>query len=218
MLRDKITTVLFDLDGTLLDTAPDFAFAVNQLRNEQGKSSLELSGIRPHVSHGIAGLLRYAFDTTPQDAQYQTMLETLLQYYSQVNGQFTTYFPGMEDLLTYLESQSMRWGVVTNKHAWLTNPLMEAKLLHTRSACTVSGDTTPFSKPHPAPLLHACKMLQVKPHHCLYIGDAQRDILAGRAAGMRTAAALFGYLSEHDDPLSWNADIYLQSPGDLIAI
>jgi phosphoglycolate phosphatase len=218
MLISSVTTVLFDLDGTLLDTAPDFAFAVNKVRERRSQEPLTLEFIRPGVSHGMAGLIKLCFDLTVNDKGYNELLEELLHTYSVLNGQYTDYIPGMREVLTHLEDNRLNWGVVTNKHAWLTNPLMQSKELDKKTTCIVSGDTTPYPKPHPEPLWYACKLLKVKPNECLYVGDAQRDIIAGRAAGMKTAAALFGYLGEKDDPMSWDADIYLHSPLDIIPL
>jgi 2-phosphoglycolate phosphatase len=212
-----IDTVFFDLDGTLLDTAPDLAFAVNRVRVEEGLPELPLAVLRPGVSHGTRGLLAIAFDLTPEDEPFDALRQRLLAYYADNLAVHTTLLDGMETVLADLETRGLRWGVVTNKPGYLTDPLMAALGLTPRAAAIVSGDTAPHPKPHPAPLLHAADLAGAAPADCVYVGDAERDIQAGRAAGMATLAALFGYLADTDRPDEWGADGLLHAPSELLA-
>jgi phosphoglycolate phosphatase len=207
--------VLLDLDGTLLDTAPDMAAALNRLRVESGRAALDPSAIRPHVSHGAAALVRLGFPDVPED-EFQRLRERFLVVYASDIASATTVFPGFEAVLAALEAQRVLWGVVTNKQTSLTTPLLEHMRLTRRAACVVCGDTTGQRKPHPAPLLHAAGLLGLEPRQCVYVGDAERDVQAGRAAGMHTLIALFGYLGEHDRPELWQADALIQEPGELL--
>lgn len=208
--------MLFDLDGTLLDTAPDLAYALNEVRREERLPSLEFDAIRPVVSHGGRALIQLGFGLAEEDPEFERLRQRLLAIYRENLARHTRPFPGMEEVLRFIEERGMRWGVVTNKPAWLTEPLLEALALFQRAATIVSGDTLAQRKPHPAPLLHACRQAGSRPEECLYVGDAQRDIEAGRRAKMRTLAALFGYILEQDDPLSWQADGVIESPQALI--
>ncbi len=205
--------VLFDLDGTLVDTAPDLANTLNHLRREQGLPPLPYDTIRPQVSHGTAALLDLGF---PDDHQRERLRQPFLDHYRDNIAVETRLFPGIDELLQVLEQRLIPWGVVTNKPAELTDPLMTALALTERAACIISGDTIAYRKPHPGPLLHACEQIAVAASDCLYIGDAERDIRAGRAAGMTTLAALFGYLAEEDDPVSWHADAMISSAHDIL--
>ncbi|WP_428634624.1 HAD family hydrolase [Sedimenticola sp.] len=211
-----VRLVLFDLDGTLADTAPDLAYALNQTLLRHGRQALPFERIRPHVSHGGLALIRAGFGIEPEHPEFQRYRQDLLAIYQDNIVRQTTLFPGMEQVLQQLERQGIGWGVVTNKPAWLTDPLMDGMGLTPRAACIVSGDTTPNSKPHPGPLLHACELAGAAPQECLYIGDAERDIAAGRAAGTSTLAALFGYLDEQDNPDSWGADDSIASPVEIL--
>lgn len=211
-----IEGVLFDLDGTLADTAPDLAYALNQTLLANQKPELPFEKIRPVVSHGGIAMIRLAFDIGPGDEDYETIREQFLQTYLDNIATHTTLFDGMELLLRELESKNIVWGVVTNKPSWLTDPLMDALSLTQRAATIVSGDTVEKAKPHPDPLFYGCKEAGLNPEHCLYVGDAERDIQAGNAAGMKTVAALFGYIQEHDKPQEWKADIYINRPEELI--
>jgi len=212
----RIRTVLFDLDGTLLDTAPDLAYALNRVLEEQGHSPLPFEKVRPWVSHGAQSLIRHGFGLGPEDAGFSSLRERLLAVYRENLATHTRLFPGMDAVLARIEAQGLNWGVVTNKPAWLTDPLMDALGLTPRAACIVSGDTTANSKPHPEPLLHACRQAGSAPGQCLYVGDAPRDIEAGRRAGLHTVVALFGYLGPGDNPGSWGADGSVSRPDDLI--
>ncbi len=211
----KYDVVFFDLDGTLVDTAPDLAYALNQVLEEQGKHPLPYEAIRAVASHGSAGLLGLAFGIRPDDAEYASLQERFIAIYQANLTRASTLFPGMESVIDALEKSGIPWGVITNKPAYLTDPLMAGLGLNSRAACIVSGDTTANSKPHPEPMLHACKLTEADPAQCLYIGDAQRDIEAGRNANMHTIVACYGYLGDHDKPESWQADAMIQHPSEL---
>jgi len=210
------SAVLFDLDGTLVDTAPDLAFALNTLLEQEGFSPLPYDDIRPVASHGSAGLLGLGFGINTDDKNYSPLQKRFLQLYQDNIARETALFEGMEEVLFALEQANIAWGVVTNKPAFLTEPLLEQLKLSHRAACIVSADTTPHTKPHPAPMFHACEIIQHQPEQCIYIGDAQRDIQAGKNANMQTVTALYGYLSEQDDPDSWLADIVINHPRDIL--
>lgn len=213
-----ISGVLFDLDGTLADTAPDLAYALNQTLLHQGKAELPFEKIRPVVSHGGRALIKLGFGYEPEHENYETVREILLDVYLKNIAKHTKLFPGMEELLLAIEEKSLPWGVVTNKPGWLTDPLMEAMNLTHRACCIVSGDTCQNNKPHPEPMFYACEQANIDPAFCLYVGDADRDIEAGRAAGMKTVGALFGYILEEEDPMDWQADIYINHPSELIKL
>ncbi|MBI1195658.1 MAG: HAD-IA family hydrolase [Gammaproteobacteria bacterium] len=209
--------VFFDLDGTLADTAPDLARSLNMLRGEHDVEPLAYEAIRPWVSHGTDALLRLGFGQDyAADPTYAELRERYLELYLRGIADETRLFPGIAELLERLEGLGIAWGVVTNKPAFLTDPLMEALNLNERAACAVSGDTTAFRKPHPAPLLYACKIAGCQPGTSVYIGDAQRDIEAGRRAGMQTLAALFGYIASEESPLDWQADGHIETAHDIL--
>ena len=198
-----IKAVLFDLDGTFADTAPDLAAALNQVLVEEGKSPLAFELIRPVVSHGGIALIKLGFHINEQDAHFERLKLRLLDIYLNNLNNLTTVFEGIEGLLQQLKEKNIIWGIVTNKPAWLTDPLMAQMGYHKRAAVIVSGDTTNKRKPHPKPLLYACQKINCQPSECLYIGDAERDIIAGNAAGMITLTALFGYIEADDNPEDW---------------
>lgn len=215
-MATRIRAVLFDLDGTLADTAPDLAYALNQTLIREGRKPLPFAAIRPAVSHGTGAILRRGFDIDPEHSHFTRLRESFLAIYCDNLCRETRPFAGMEAVLNHLEQQGIPWGVVTNKPASLTNPLMAAMGLAARAGCIVSGDTLPQSKPHPAPIRHACKLVDTDPAATLYVGDAERDIQAGRAAGSRTLTALFGYLDATDDPSAWGADGMVETPIDIL--
>ncbi len=212
----NIDTILFDLDGTLLDTAPDLAFALNQVLIEQQREPLPLEQIRPWVSHGGKTMIRQGFNFLDNETEVDIIHKQFLAIYSSHIADKSVFFPDMETVLTSLENKGLKWGIVTNKPGWLTDPLLQKLELTNRSACNVSGDTLSQSKPHPAPLLHACKLLGTIPKKCIYVGDAERDIEAGQRAGMQTLIAAYGYLATTDIPEQWGADGILQQPLDLL--
>lgn len=211
-----VHAVLFDLDGTLLDTAPDMAHALNLLLAEQHRTPLRYEDIRPRVSDGSAGLIAHAFGLTPEAPQFEDLRRRFLELYQAHLVRETCLFPGMAPVLARLEGGGIAWGVVTNKPAWLTDPLVRALGLWERAACVVSGDTTTNRKPHPEPLHHACRLAGQRAADCLYVGDARRDIEAGRGAGMKTLIALFGYVGADTAPESWGADGMVRRPEDLL--
>lgn len=211
-----IKTVLFDLDGTLADTAPDLANALNYVLTKHNCDALPFETIRPFVSHGGIALVTLGFGE--DHPEFDTLYKELLDHYQANIAKETTLFPGMAELLLELEKNNISWGVVTNKPAWLTEPLLEALNLTSRAAIIVSGDTLEERKPHPAPLLHACEQAGSKADECLYIGDAERDIEAGNRAGMTTIVALFGYIAESDTPDNWGAHFSINTPQAIIPL
>lgn len=213
-----ITTVLFDLDGTLVDTAPDLGYALNLQLQRHGKPTLSDATIRPVASHGSRGLIGLGFGVTPADADFLALRDEYLSLYDQVFTRSPKLFDGMDELLKTLEKQKLKWGIVTNKPRRFTQPLVASLGLHLRAACVVSGDDAAKPKPSPETLLLACKEAGVKPEHCIYIGDAARDIEAGKAAGMQTAVALFGYIDKTDKPQEWGADAMIKTPQELLKI
>jgi phosphoglycolate phosphatase len=212
----NIRTVLFDLDGTLADTAPDLADALNVVLEERCRRTLSFDTIRPIVSHGTNALIYLGFELAPGDDGFTHIQQRLLEIYKNNIANKTRLFPGMAEVLDEIEGRGMSWGVVTNKPGYLTLPLMEALELHRRAACIVSGDTTPKRKPDPEPMFHAAALAGVEPGDCLYIGDAERDIEAGRRAGMITLAALFGYIGDHDNPHQWGAHGMVEHPKEIL--
>ncbi|MCU7938941.1 MAG: HAD-IA family hydrolase [gamma proteobacterium symbiont of Bathyaustriella thionipta] len=210
-----IKAVLFDLDGTFADTAPDLAAALNQVLKEEGKAPLALDIIRPVVSHGGIALIRLGFNFDEQHTDFERLRLRLLEIYLNNISHFTTVFEGIDELLAKLEDNNIVWGIVTNKPGWLTDPLMEQMGYTKRAATIISGDTTKQRKPHPEPLFYACQQINCHPSECLYIGDAERDIIAGNAAGMTTITALFGYIEANDSPEHWGADAMINHPAEI---
>jgi phosphoglycolate phosphatase len=213
-----INTILFDLDGTLVDTAPDLGHALNIQLERHGKKPLSDSTIRPFASHGSKGLLGLGFGITPKDTDFLAKREEYLNIYDEVFTRSPKLLDGISDLLQAIESKDFKWGVVTNKPRRFTNRLIESMGLHLRPACIVSGDDAPQPKPSPATLLLACSLVGVKPAHCIYVGDAERDIQAGKAAGMKTVVALFGYIDVTDKPAEWGADAMIKTPAELLKV
>jgi 2-phosphoglycolate phosphatase len=211
-----IQTVLFDLDGTLLDTAPDLAAALNTVLAENRRAPLPFETIRPVVSHGGVAIIRRGFGLQTSDPAIEPLRQRLLEVYRATISTHTRPFPGMDDVLDTLEARGLNWGVVTNKPGWLTQPLLSDLGLLQRAACVVSGDTLAQRKPDPAPMLHACALTGSEPRQCVYIGDAQRDVEAGNNAGMYTLVALFGYFQENDRPREWQADAMIDTPAGLL--
>lgn len=212
----EIRTVLFDLDGTLADTAPDLAAALNKVLSEEGRDPLPYPRIRPVASHGSAALIRLGFAMEPGEPGFAELRERLLAHYAENVCRDTRVFPGVPELLDALQARNICWGIVTNKPAFLTEPLIARLGLTHRPACVVSGDTTPNRKPHPEPMLHACAIARAQPSESLFVGDAERDIQAGREAGMKTLVALFGYIGENEDPAQWGADGMIRTPLELL--
>lgn len=209
-------TILFDLDGTLVDTAPDLAHALNVLRSRRGLPPLADSITRPQASHGTQGLLRVGFGVTREHAEFSALREEFLAVYATHLTAHSPLFPGVTEMLAELEARGLKWGVVTNKPARYTKPLLDHLGLLARAACVVSGDTCAQPKPHPAPMRHACKLAASDPAVCLYVGDAERDVAAAAAVGMPTLVALYGYLGEDDRPEAWGAHGYIKAPLALL--
>ncbi len=214
-MRGRARALLLDLDGTLLDTAPDMVAALNALRIEEGLAALPYPTLRQYVSHGAIALVRAGFPAADDAARERLRLRFLDLYRRDLAGG-TRIFAGFDELLQHLQSEQLPWGIVTNKPGWLTTPLLAALALADRAGVVVSGDTLPQRKPHPAPLLHAAAQLGIEPAACLYVGDAERDIVAGRAAGMRTAAVSYGYLAAGEDPAAWGPDVIVATPRELL--
>ncbi len=208
--------VLFDLDGTLADTAPDLAAAVNKMRTDRGLPETPFEQLRPLASAGARGLIGVAFGKTPADDGYEAMRTEFLDNYAARIAEHPQLVGGMQELLTALEKRGIHWGIVTNKPERFTNALVPLiGLAH--AACVVSGDTTPHPKPHPEPLLEAARRIRLDAEYCWYVGDDLRDIQAGKAAGMPTVAAAWGYCG-HTEPQSWEADVIAATPVSLIAL
>ena len=212
-----IKAVLFDLDGTLVDTAPDMVAVLNGLRLDHGLESVDYEVARSTVSNGAVGLIKLAFPDVDEH-EHKRLYNEYLDRYERAICSESCVFPGLTKLLDDLDDRKRPWGVVTNKPKRMTDPLLEALGLSKKIACAVSGDTLPQRKPDPAPLLHASELINVAANHVVYVGDALRDIQAGRAAGMKTIAAAYGYIVAGDDPLSWKADLIAQETADLARI
>lgn len=210
--------VLFDLDGTLVDTAPDLAGALNRMLARRGLAAVPLSLLRPVASSGARGMLGIGFGIGPGHADYESLRQEFFdEYESELLGE-SALFDGVEALLDALESRGLPWGIVTNKIARFTQPLVGLLGLDARAGCVVSGDTTPHPKPHPAPLIEAARQLSAPPARCIYVGDDERDIQAARSAGMGAIAAGYGYLGSGAPPSAWGADHIIDSPGALLAL
>ena len=214
----RLGGVLFDLDGTFADTARDLAYALNQTLLKRGRQPLPDETIRPVVSHGGNALIRLGFQIEPDAPGFAPIRADLLEVYGRNLCRETRIFPGLARVLEGLEQRGLPWGIVTNKPAWLTDPLMAALGMAPRAASIVSGDTCANRKPHPDPVLFACSRMGIEAGRCVYVGDAARDIEAGRAAGTATIAALYGYLLPDDDPLAWAADAVAEQPADLLGL
>jgi N-acetyl-D-muramate 6-phosphate phosphatase len=214
-MSTALRTVLFDLDGTLLDTAPDMVGALNTLRAENALDLLPYATVRGAVSHGAARIVRTGFPDADADA-FAALQRRFLEIYRGALAHATRLFPGMQQVLDFLREHRLSAGIVTNKAAWLTEPLLEQLDLRSRFVCVVSGDTVAERKPHPLPLLHAANLAGVRPQECIYVGDAERDVQAAHAAQMPALVADYGYLLPDEDSAAWCGDAYLKEPLDLI--
>ena len=214
--RLPVRAVLFDLDGTLADTAADLGNALNRVRADRGLPPLPLATLRPQASHGARGLLAAGFGIGKEHADFASLRDSFLAYYGEALCEHTTLFPEADRVLAEIERRGLRWGIVTNKAARFTVPVVERLALAARAGAVICGDTTAQSKPHPAPLLAGAAALAVEPGRCGYVGDAERDIIAGRAAGMRTLFAAYGYVGADETPAAWNADGELGSLPELL--
>ena len=213
-----VRAVLFDLDGTLIDSAPDLGAAADKLRTDQGLPSLPLQDYRPMAGAGARGMLSVAFGITPDHPDFPGLREKFFTNYESCIHDRTSTFDGVPELVNALLQRSVRWGVVTNKMARFTSLIAQRLALFETAGAIVSGDTTPHPKPHPAPLWEAAQRLGLKPEECIYVGDDERDIQAGRAAGMGTVAAMYGYLGVHASPTGWGADAMIYSPLELLKL
>ena len=213
-----VRAVLFDLDGTLIDSAPDMATAVNRMRTARGLPVIPPEHYRPAASSGARGMLHVAFGLTPADADFAALREEFSRNYEQCMTQCTRAFAGVPELIAQLVALELPWGVVTNKASRFTDPLIRAMPLFASAGTIISGDTTPHAKPHPEPLLEAARRLAVAPARCLYVGDDERDVVAGLAAGMGTVAAGYGYLGLQGGPAQWGAHATINSPAALLQL
>jgi phosphoglycolate phosphatase len=210
--------ILFDLDGTLADTAPDLGYALNQQRIARGLPELPIADVRAHASSGARGLLQAGFGIGPDAPNYEPLRLEFLDIYEQNIARGSDLFPGIASLLAQLEGRGLRWGIVTNKAERFTLPLLRALSTLERAQVVVCGDTTPHAKPHPAPLLAAAEKLAIEPKDCVYVGDDERDVQAGRAAGMPVIVARYGYLGNGKPPEQWGADGYIDAPMELLDV
>ena len=213
---NDIDAVLFDLDGTLIDSAPDLGAAADKMRTDRGLAPLPLADYRPMAGAGARGMLGVAFGLMPEHADYDVLKEEFFANYEACMTERTFAFDGVSELIAQINGAGLKWGVVTNKAERFTLPLTRSMPLFVTAQTIVSGDTTPYAKPHPAPLLEAARQLGLAPERCLYVGDDERDIVAGRAAGMPTVAAAYGYLGALADTSGWKADATIVSPSSLL--
>ena len=212
----NIAAILFDLDGTLIDSAPDLGAAADQMRLVRGLPSLPFELYRPLAGAGARGMLGVAFGVDPLDAAYETLREEFFVNYEGCMTQRTVAFDGVPELIEQIQHRNLLWGVVTNKATRFTVPLTRAMPLFASARAIVSGDTTPHAKPHPEPLLEAARRIGVAPEECLYVGDDERDVVAGLAAGMKTVAATYGYLGKKAEVGGWGAHAQINSPMALL--
>jgi 2-phosphoglycolate phosphatase len=212
-----VDAVLFDLDGTLADTAGDLAGALNRVRADHGRPPLPVAALRSHASAGARGLLGAGMDLKPDDSGYAAARDAFLIHYEAGLAVTTRLFDGVDTMLETIEARGLAWGIVTNKAERYTGPVVVALGLAHRAGTIVCGDTTPHAKPHPAPLLHAASALRLPPTRCVYVGDDLRDVEAGNAAGMATLVAAWGYLGNGVPPSAWPARGWLDAPRDLVA-
>jgi len=213
-----LSTVLFDLDGTLLDTAPDFASAINSLLRDHQRQPLDYAAIRPVVSNGSGALVTLCFDITEEHSGFEPLRRELLTLYSQCLAQHSRPFTGITQLLDWLDREQLRWGIVTNKPRRYTDPLLERLGLSQRSHVTLCPDDVQQNKPDPESLLLACSRLSCSPEQTIYIGDHRRDIDAGKNAGMRTVVANYGYIADEQQTADWQADFYVDCASELPAL
>lgn len=217
MIDFRLCCVLFDLDGTLVDTAPDLIACLNYALTQSELEPVGTEAVRPQISYGASAMIKNHLQDRFSNTLHDTLLNTMLDRYQSHIAQHTVLFPGMPETLAAIEASGLKWGVITNKQKRFTDPLMTALNLTERAACIISGDSTGNSKPHPEPMLAGCKQADVKPEQCVYIGDASHDIAAGKNVGMKTLAALYGYLKPEDTPHAWGADALIEHPEQIEA-
>jgi phosphoglycolate phosphatase len=211
----KLSCVLFDLDGTLVDTAPDLIACLNSTLAAHGLNTVSVAHVKPFISFGALAMINASVDASVSETKRTELLTAMLNHYENNIAEHTVFFTGMVETLATIEQHGLKWGVVTNKRQRFTNPLMDALQLTHRAACIISGDSTANPKPHSDPMLAACEQAGVHPHECVYIGDAIHDITAGKSVQMKTLAALYGYLKPTDTPETWGADALITSPEQL---
>lgn len=216
-MPNKTAAVFFDLDGTLVDTAPDMVGALLRLCDEEQQPHPDLIQARNVVSDGSLGLVNLAFGLEQEAEDREQRIQRFLALYAKYICEDSRLFRGIDELISAIETAAIPWGIVTNKPGWLTEPLLKALRLDERVVCQFSGDSLPERKPHPAPMFAAAKAANVDPEHCIYLGDAERDIAAGNAAGMITLTALWGYIETSHTPSAWGADGLLENPTDVLA-
>ena len=214
----NIDAVLFDLDGTLIDSAPDLGAAADKMRTDRGLPPMPHSEYRPMAGAGARGMLGVAFGIAPDHADFEAFKEEFFKNYESCMTERTFAFNGVVDLITQLDKAGFKWGVVTNKSERFALPLTSAMPLFKTAQVIVGGDTTPHAKPHPAPLLEAARQIGVAPERCVYVGDDERDIIAGRAAGMPTVTAAYGYLGPTTNIAHWNADAIISTPAQFLQL
>lgn len=212
----NVEAVLFDLDGTLADSAGDLALALNRVRADRGLSRVPASALRAHASSGARGLLSAGMNVEPDHPEYALLREQFLAHYAQCLATTTVLFAGVDALLDEIEARGLAWGIVTNKHTRFTVPVVRSLGLDRRAGTVIAGDTTAHAKPHPAPLLRAAQELGRAPAACVYVGDDLRDVEAGNAAGMPTIVANYGYMGTGDRPARWPATGWIDAPLDLL--
>jgi phosphoglycolate phosphatase len=215
-MKKTISCVLFDLDGTLIDTAPDLVACLNKTLIEYDFPPVSFDFVKPNGSFGAVAMIDASIDKNVDEATRERMLDAMLTLYENNIATHSDFFDGMREVLAFIESHPIPWGIVTNKRTRFTVPLIHAFDLSSRAACVISGDSTPTPKPHPAPLFAACEQAGVIASECVYIGDAAHDIVAGNAANMRTLAAVYGYLQPNDQPENWGAEALIHSPAQLL--
>ncbi|KAF3981125.1 MAG: HAD-IA family hydrolase [Methylococcales symbiont of Hymedesmia sp. n. MRB-2018] len=211
----KLSCVLFDLDGTLVDTAPDLIACLNKALLQHGFNEVTEIKLKPLISFGAETMIKSSVEESVNQQTRNKILDTMLDCYQHNIAQYSQFFSGINETLNTIELLNLKWGIVTNKRERFTQPLVKALNLTDRATCIISGDTTPNSKPHPEPLFTACSLANVKPEECVYIGDAPHDIVAGKNANMKTLAAVYGYLKADDTPDTWGADALIESPEQL---
>lgn len=216
MAASSVAAVLFDLDGTLVDSAPELGAAADKMRLDRGLASLPQALYRPMAGAGARGMLGVAFGIRPEAPEFAALREEFFRNYEARMLLNTHVFDGVPGLIDRLQAQGLAWGIVTNKAKRFTEPLVRSIAAFSGAGAVVSGDTTPFAKPDPEPLLEAARRLDLDPTRCVYVGDDERDILAGRAAGMRTVAATYGYMGAQADATLWQADASIESPAELL--
>ncbi|MFN4235752.1 MAG: HAD family hydrolase [Vogesella sp.] len=212
-----IKAVLFDLDGTLADTARDLGAALNRLLAEENLPPQPYEAVRPIASHGARGLVSLGFGIDKSHPRFEEYRLRFLEQYDHDFSSHTTLFDGINELILALQARGLTWGIITNKPMRFTDRLVPTLPFAVPPAVVVSGDTVGVAKPDPAPMLHACRLIDTDPRHCLYVGDAERDIQAGRAVGMKTVLVNWGYIADSDDTASWQADISINEPSELLA-